>query len=208
MKKFWVENIADNPACVWSENVPASGDFIDRTNDLVYWDRYGKNILDLDRYRYEMKAPFYALAGTQLENWASLSAEIKEIGARMFFIPYALRLTVVSEEQDYINWEAIIEKTQGTPTEIYIGRAKIFDEMRRCVAHRVRKELMPMSDSQQMLKDVGLMVDWFIRANSPEFKQWLTNEVGSQYENNGFAQATYYNATLKDELYDIYNGNY
>jgi hypothetical protein len=208
MKKFWVENILDNPACAWSEVAPPSGGFIDRTNDLVYWDKYGKNVLDLDRYRYEMKTPFYTQAGLQLENWATLSAEIKEIAARMFFVPYILRLTVVSEEQDYLNWEVIIDKTQGAPTDIYVGRAKTFDVMRKVVAHRVRKELLSMSDSQQMLKDVGQMADWFIRANSPDFKQWIINEVGTPYENNGFQQTTYYNQTLKDELYDIYNGNY
>lgn len=208
MKKFWVENILDNPACAWSEVAPPSGGFIDRTNDLVYWDKYGKNVLDLDRYRYEMKTPFYALAGTQLENWASLSSEIKEIAARMFFIPYSLRLTIVSEQQDYDNWETIIDKTQGTPTEIYVGRAKTFDVMRKHVAHMARKELMTMTNSQQMLKDVGQMADWFIRANDPAFKQWITNEVGSPYENNGFAQTPYYSLGLKEDLYDIYNGNY
>jgi hypothetical protein len=207
MKKLWIEDIADLPAVAWSENSP-SINFIDKTNDIVAWYKHGKSVLDLDRYRYESKAPFYTLAGTQLENWASLSGEVKKIGAEMFFIPYQLRLTVISEQEDYDNWEKIIEKTQGTPTEIYIGRAKTFDEMRRCVAHKVRKEELSMTASQQMLKDVGLMVDWFIRSNSPEFKQWLTNEAGTPYENDGFAQKSYYSLDLKNKLYDIYNGNY
>lgn len=207
MKKLWIEDIADLPAVAWSETAP-SINFIDKTNDIVAWYKHGKSVLDLDRYRYEMKAPFYTLAGTQLENWASLSSEVKKIGAEMFFIPYQLRLTVISEQEDYDNWEEIIEKTQGTPTEIYIGRAKTFDEMRRCVAHKVRKEELSMTASQQMLKDVGLMVDWFIRSNSPEFKQWLINEAGTPYENDGFAQKNYYSLDLKTKLYDIYNGNY
>lgn len=206
-KKLWVENI-DNPSVVFSETAP-NENFTDKSNDLIAWDKYGYKVLDLDRYRYEMKLPFYTLAGFSLENWAGLSAEIKEIGARYFFVPYALRVPdVVTDQQDYNNWEDLIIKTQGTPTEIYIGRAKTFDEMRKRVAHRVRKEQMSMTESQQMLKDVGQIVDWFIRANSPDFKQWLTNEVGSPYENDGFAQKNYYNASLKDELYDIYNGNY
>lgn len=207
MKKLWIENIELHPAVIWSENAP-NQDFIDKTTDVVAWDLYGCNILDLDRYRYEMKAHFFNLAGLQLQNWASLDNEIKIIGAKYFFVPYQKRLEVLTEEQDYSNWENLVEKTQGTPTQIYIGRAKTFDEMRRCVSHRVRKEIMPMGDSQQMLKDVGLMVDWFIRANAPEFKQWLTNEVGTPYENDGFSQKNYYNLDLKEKLYDIYNGNY
>lgn len=205
-KKLWVENI-DNPSVVFSETAP-SANFTDKTDDIIAWDAYGSRVLDLDRYRYEMKAPFYAEAGINLENWTTLSLEKKIIGAKYFFVPYALRKTVITEQQDYDNWEDLIIKTQGTPVEIYIGRAKTFDEMRKRVAHRVRTENMSMTHSQQMLKDVGQIVDWFIRANSPDFKQWLTNEVGSPYENDGFAQKIYFNAQLRDELYDIYNGIY
>lgn len=208
MKKLWIENIENNPACVWSENHPPQGDFINRTDDLIYWDKYGKNVLDLDRYRYEMKYPFYILAGFSLENWANLSIDIKKIGAKMFFVPYNIRLTVVTEQEDYNNWEDLVFQTQGTPTQIYIGRAKTFDEMRKCVSHKVRKEILSMSDSQLMLKDVGQMVNWFINANTPDFKQWIINEVGTIYENDGFAQKSYYSESLKNELYDIYNGNY
>jgi hypothetical protein len=207
MKKLWIEDTELHPSVVWSENAP-NQDFIDKTNDVVSWDMYGNQALDYDRYRYEMKSPFYALAGNQLQNWGSLSSEIKEIGARYFFVPYALRLTIVTEEQDYANWDNLIIKTQGTPVENYVGRAETFDKMRRKVANLVRREEMSMTDSQQMLKDVGQMVDWYIRANSPEFKQWLTNEVGSAFESDGFAQKNYYSLALKNDLYDIYNGNY
>lgn len=207
MKKLWIENNQQLPAAYWQENAPL-GDFSDKTDDLIAWDIYGLRVLDLDRYRYEMKTPFYILAGSQLENWATLSNEIKLIAAKYFFIPYGLRLTVVSDDQDAKNWDWLIEETQGTPVDIYRGRAKTFDEMRKRVAHWVRKEQMTMESSQQMLKDVGQMADWFIRSNAPDFKQWITNEVGTAYENNGFSQKSYYNLDLKNELYSIYNGDY
>lgn len=206
-KKLWIENTDIHPASYWGDVAP-SVDFTDKSNDLISWDLYGSQVLDFDRYRYEMKAPFYALAGSQLQNWASLNDEVKAIAVKMFFVPYALRLTVVSDEQDSLNWEKILTLTQGTPVEQYQGRAKTFDMMRICVAQRVRKEIMSMTDSQQMLKDVGQIVDWYIRVNSPDFKQWLMNEAGSPYENNGFAQKSYYSLLLRNELYDIYNGNY
>lgn len=209
MKKLWVENNVDIPAIVWSETSPNENLFTDKTNDVLAWDKYGPQVLDLDRYRYEIKTPFYILAGgPMLPNWASLTDDIKKVGAKHFFVPYSLRLQVVTEQEDLANWEWLIIETQGTPTQIYKGRAKTFDEMRKCVAHKVRKELLSMTESQQMLKDVGQMADWFIRANSPDFKQWITNEVGSPYETNGFAQKTYYSESLKKELYEIYNGNY
>lgn len=206
-KKLWIENVDLHPSSYWGDIAP-SVNFTDKSNDLISWDLYGSQVLDFDRYRYQMKAPFYALAGNQLQNWASLIDEVKAIAVKMFFVPYALRLTIVSDEQDVINWERILTLTQGTPTEQYVGRAKTFDVMRICVAHRVRKETMSMNDSQQMLKDVGQIIDWYIRVNAPDFKQWLTNEIGSAYENNGFEQKSYYNLSLEDELYSIYNGNY
>lgn len=207
MKKLWVENIPNLPAVVWAEQAP-NQDFADKTNDIIAWDLYGKKVLDLDRYRYEMKAPFYAEAGGALQNWATLSVEKKLIGAKYFFVPYALRITVITDAEDEANWTQLVEETQGTPVQIYRGRAKTFDEMRKRVAQYVRKEQMSMTNSQQMLKDVGLMVEWYIHSNSPDFKQWLTNEVGSPYEADGFAQKPYYSLALKNELYDIYNGNY
>lgn len=207
MKKLWIENNQDIPAVVWQEAQP-EGDFTDKTNDLQAWATYGSQVLDLDRYRYEMKVLFYTLAGNQLQNWETLTTEQKLIGAKYFFVPYALRLTVLTDDEDARNWDKLVEETQGTPVQIYKGRAKTFDEMRKRVSHSVRKEEMSITQSQQMLKDVGQMVDWYIRANTPDFKQWLTNEIGTAYENNGFAQTEYYNETLKNELYDIYNGNY
>lgn len=191
----------------WSETAPGQN-FDDKSNDILAWDKYGSTVLDLDRYRYEMKILFYAEAGTQLENWANLSSEKQLIGAKYFFIPYALRMMLLSDDEDKINWSWLIEETQGVPVQTYKGRARTFDEMRKKVADFVRTEQLSMEDSQQMLKDVGEMTDWYIRANTPDFKQWIINEAGSSYENNGFAQKSYFSATLRDELYSIYNGNY
>lgn len=205
-KKLWIENI-ENPAVVWAEAQP-NADFIDKTADVLLWDKYGKQVLDLDRYRYEMKAPFYAIVGAALQNWATTSAEIKAIGAKYFLIPYNLRLTLISDAQDKENWNLLVKLTQGYPSDNCVGRAKTFEVMRECVSDGVRTETMTMTNSQQMLKDIGQMGDWYIKSNSPDFKQWLTNEVGSPYQNAGFEQKTYYSLALKDKLYDIYNGNY
>lgn len=207
MKKLWIEDNETIPAVVFQEQSPGNN-YSDKSNDLVAWSIYGIQVLDFDRCRTNMKPIFYSLVGPQLQNWPNLTDEVKKIAVDFFFVPYQLRLTIVTDDQDAINWERILILTQGTPTQLYVGRAKTFDMMRICVAHRVRKEMLSMSDSQQMLKDVGLIVDWYIRTNAPDFFMWLSNQVGTPYENDGFAQKSYYSVGLRDELLDIYNGNY
>ena len=209
MKKLWIEEIEEKdgiPAISWSVKAPEYGKYIDKSDDIIAWNTYGDFVLDLNQYRYIMKPLFYLLAGDRLQNWENLSSEVQEIGSKMFFVPYDLRLKVVGEEQDFRNWILLIQQTQGLPFSSYVGRAIIFEKMRYCVTNKVRVEKMAMVDSQQMLKDVGLMYDWFIRSNAQDLIQWITNERGSPYEKNGFAEKPYYNEDLKNELYEIYNG--
>ena len=65
-----------------------------------------------------------------------------------------------------------------------------------------------LAQTQDFYTHVYEFIIWFNQAKKPDFKQWLTNEVGSPYENNGFAQTAYYSVQMKDDLMLIYNGNY
>lgn len=210
-KKLLIENNENNPAVLWQENVVEG--YTDYTLDAVMWDKYGKFVIDYLFYRDKINTILFPICNpnyptVDFSGWGNLTAEQKEIMARYVLAPYALRLTVYSDEIDSANWSNLLQVTQGTETVQfhYTGRALLVENMRRHVAHKVRKELMTMTDSQLFFKDVFEFTEWYIRAACPDFKQWLTNEIGSPYENTGFAQESYYNITLKDELMSIYNG--
>lgn len=211
-KKLWIENNSI-PAVLWQEEQP-TGDWLDKTNDAESWDLYGKYVMDYLFYRDKINTILFAKANPNLPTidfsgfFTVLTANERLLMCKYVLAPYALRTAVVSDEIDYQNWDILLEITQGLETndKKYTGRALLIEKMRRHVAHKVRKELMTMADSQSFYKDCGGLTTWYIRAACPDFKQWITNEVGSAYENDGFAQKTYYSETLMNELMSIYNG--
>lgn len=211
-KKLWIENIA-SPAALWQEADPGAS-WLDKTNDAASWDTYGYLVVDYLFYRDHINNILFPICNPNypptidFSGWSNLTATQKEIMARYVLCPYALRLTIYSDAEDEQNWFLLIQITQGLDNQNnpFTGRALLIENMRKLVANKVRKEEMTMATSQEFFKDVFDMTEWYIRAAAPDFKQWITNEAGSPYENAGFAQESYYTVALKDELMFIYNG--
>lgn len=66
---------------------------------------------------------------------------------------------------------------------------------------------MTIEASKQFGKDVNTMLTNFERFQDYDFINWLTNAVGTPFENDGFEQKTdYYSLDLKNDLLKIYNG--
>lgn len=168
-------------------------------------------ILNFNQKRLVLSSLFYAKAGYSLENYNTLSDNEKFIGAKLFFIPYSLRVSsIFSDYQDLLNWNELVVKTQGTPVEQYEGRALVAEKMRQLVGSSyVRKDLMTYSNSKTFGRDAHLMVEHFTKYSDAKFYFWLTNAVGTEFENDGFIQKTY-TATnelmtqLKNDLVSIY----
>jgi hypothetical protein len=125
--------------------------------------------------------------------------------SRYILAPYTLRLTIHTDTIDEQNWFNLIQVTQGLDSqkEPFTGRTLLIEKMRKCIANKVRKELMTIATSQQFFKDVFQMLEWYIRAACPDFKLWLTN--ASPYDADGFEEKSYWTQDLEDELMDIYN---
>lgn len=168
-------------------------------SSIVNWDK--ASLLDWSRRRDEIAPLFYAAAGNYLESFASLSIEEKMIGCRYFLIPYSIRTQLITDDQDKENWATLLEYTKQS-------RCTCVEAMRVKAGQYIRVGMLTLVQTQQFFKDVDRYVQWFERANAPDLKLWLTNEVGSAYENDGFAQKEYFSTTLRDELITIYNGVY
>lgn len=169
----------------------------DDLSTIVGW--YNSDVLDWSRRRDYIKPLFYAKAGADLSNYATLTAEEKLIGTKCFLIPLALRLTNWSEEEDIEGWNNLMAERK-------ITRSKCIEQMRLAVAEKIRIGELSLTQTQEFDKDSSQMIAWYERSDAQDFKQWLTNEVGSPYELAGFAQKTYYSVGLKDQLLAIYNG--
>lgn len=88
------------------------------------------------------------------------------------------------------------------------SRINCIEAMRVTIGSHIRNGVLTLVQTQEFYKDVYTMVILFNEVNLPDLKLWLSNSIGSQYENQGFAQKSYYSLAFKEELLDIYNGNY
>ena len=170
---------------------------------------YNAPVLDWSRRRDEIKPLFFAKAGAQLQNYGTLSDLEKEIGARVFFIPYALRVpSIFSDSQDKDNFKFLLKETR-------LSRETCIEAMRVHIGEKMRNGILSLEQSQTFFKDVNSMIQTFIGSNHPEFKLWLTSTTGVVLNQNidfsttGFASKSgYFSQSFLDELLDIYNGNY
>lgn len=212
-KKLIVEDNSTSPVVIYQEEIPEG--FTDYSDDPVMWYNHGGKITDFIFWRYKIESllvlsihPNYPVF--DYSGWANLNSELKSICAELFItlIPYNLRVPdVVSENQDYNNWEILISLSKGIEKETitHTGRAFIVEKMRRCVSHRVRTGDLPMSETQQFYRDVKDYLVNYIEAADPAFKCWI---FGLSPYINDFEEKSYYSENLKNELMEIYNGEY
>jgi hypothetical protein len=168
-------------------------------SSMENWDL--SNTLDWSRRRDEISPLFYAEAGAQLQNFAGMSIAKKLLACKYFLIPYNVRIQIISDSQDLINWDYLLKRTKES-------RESCVEAMRIKVGQYMRLGVISLAQTQDFYKQVYQLVIWFNESNAPDFKQWLSNEAGSPYENAGFAQMLYYIEAMKTDLIDIYNGNY
>jgi hypothetical protein len=115
----------------------------------------------------------------------------KHIAARWFVAPFENRMLIITEDEDKENWMFLLKHTKPARDQrIEIARRKISYEL-------ITKDA----------SDLYLSVDNYIRAfsiaNMPDLIQWIGNELGTPYENDGFAQKPYFSAARRDMLIDV-----
>ena len=189
------------PICVISASTPT--DYTEITS-AENWEIYGDKVIDYIFWRYEIQVLLTPIVNPNyptidFSGWSALTTSEKTIMAKHILAPKALRRTIFTAKEDLENWTNLLERTKG-------DRERLIEKMRKATSNMVLEETLSMADTQAFFRDVYLMIEYYINAADPIFKQWLTNEVGSAYENDGFAQKSYYSSTLKDELVLIYNG--
>lgn len=216
MSKLWLEN--NGTQIKYQALSPDNDDstFTDYTNDLSKWDEYGQEAKTENGSRLEYKrmrdfvAPIvYALTGASLENWGTVTQETREFAAKYILVPYSLRVSTLSESEDVENFTVLYVETKGVDRFKLHGRKRILEEMFFHVAiNYYRNEGLSQVDANDFTEATKEFSWRFENYSSPDLKNWLCNVVGTDYENDGFAEKSYFDADLRDELIGIYNGNY
>ena len=202
--KFLVEDNESIPAILYQENTQTG--FTDKTNDILALNVNGEEYIGYKRTRNLIKTqvtldlnPSYPTL--DYSGWASYPTAKKDIAVKWCVVPYSLRVPHITEEEDINNWDYLV-------TECKKDRIEIIEEIRHKVAHEVRKEVINYEQSNDFQASTDLEVNNYIESNSTLFEDWLNNKVGTAYENDGFVQKTYFSTALRDDILDIYNGEY
>lgn len=151
------------------------------------------NLLTWFLRRSQISPLFYSIAGSQLQNFAGLSTEIKLIACEMFFIPYSLRMQIISNEQDIINWQNLLVKSKE-------HRMECIERMRLYTGDYMRTGLLSLVQSQTFFNDVSEYIYRYEETNGNEFKAYIDGSDGV------FITKDYYRADLQQGLLNIYNG--
>lgn len=211
-KKYYKEDNEAIPAILYVEEGTQPVGFTDFSNDVVSIDLYGRHVRDYLFYRDDINNILFIKANPNYPTvdfsgfFTNMTADERKIMCKYILAPYALRLTQYTDEQDEENWFRLLRITQGLerPDKPFTGRALLIERMRRHVANYVRKELLTMVQTQQFYEDVFQLTEFYIRAATPKFKQWLYSTA--PYDLTGFNSTSYWNQTLEDELIAIYEG--
>jgi len=212
--KLYIEDNQNIPSIqILPDTDPTPTGYTEKTS-IEDWHKYGRRSLgefvghNYLTWRRKIQSLILAIVAPDYSNWNGLTTVDKEIAAEMILAPYSLRTTIVNDEQDIENWTSLIIQSQGKPVDDYRGRVQIIEKMREAVGNELRVETMSKNDVDTFYANTQTLLSEFIASNSPKLKQWLTNEPGTPYENNGFAQEPYYSQEREDYLIAVYAGNY
>jgi len=204
MKLFKEENTGDIRIGADNESTPIG--YSDATNIIeVGGDDALLNMLEYNSIR-KWVGQLFTIKGFQNCNPTELA-----ICSKWILLPYTIRLMFFLDNEDKINWDELVVRTEGNPIGHLQGRAKIYQKLRICVSDYVRREVWELDNyysnltmSQQLFRDVKDMKDFFIGANDPEFGEFLRSN-GRYNDITGFKGKNYYLANLETDLINIYN---
>lgn len=199
--KLWVGDDISVPICLYQDNDPGIP-YIDQSSSEYHWDTYGQRVLSFSGARNKINNilipklnPSYPTI--DFSGWSTATQQEKDIACKWIIAPYSLRITHVTEAKDIENWDMLVAKTK-------VDRYNRVERMRIIVSEEYRKDGLTKDDSDDFLESVSDLMIQHIEGNTPDLKQWISNEVGSLYETDGFAEKTYYSETLKNDLLDSY----
>lgn len=173
------------------------------------WDSYGLAQLQYIQVRNEIWYLLIAEVGSNFAGYGSLSNARKIIAAKWGLVTYAMRTAVISNEEDRACFKILLEETAGVKKENLRGRRRIIEEMRQYVGlEYFRTEVVTKADIDDFYSTASDYLNDYEKSNNIKFKNWLTNATGTEFENDGYAQKSYYFEDIVTKCVIFMNGIY
>ena len=212
--KLFVEDNNKPAILIGQDNDPIPSGYLDKTNMIDIGTTYRNQLLNQLEYnsiRDWVLELLLAKDSDQATAFGLCTYAEKRIVCKYILMPYAVRLMLWTDEEDYSHWDDLVVFTEGSPIALLTGRSKVYQTLRRKVSDYVRREVwVPgnyfanLTYAQQFLRDVEFMKNLFIASNDPEFKEFL-NSNGRYNNTTGFKGKDYWLQDLETDLLTIYN---
>lgn len=199
--KLYIEDNVTPPAVVWSDTDPGTG-YTDYTGNIEKWSIYAPGTVNDNTIREKIKELIQVISGSDYSTWSSVQPADKAIASDWKVAPYSLRVPdECTDSGDQEEWQNVMK-------DIETARIQTYQEMRLTVSQYVRVETLSRADSEDFFSSVMDIADQYVYSNSLDLHDWLSNTVGSDYENAGFAEKSYYSAAIRDAILSKCNGEY
>jgi hypothetical protein len=177
------------------------------SSSLVNIDTHWKQIGTFQQIRPIMSSTLIGEIGPTYSGWGALSSEKKVVACKWVLAPYALRMTAISDSQDYDYFQDLLEQTSGTLKQNMIGRLRTVEEMRQYIGlGDYRKDILTKNDIDDLYSCVSPLISRYVSSNDPVFIRWLNSTY--DYTITGYSSKSYFSQTTLDNLNIIYGGFY
>lgn len=208
MSKLWIEDNEVIPAVVYQTIDPSIGANTYSEATIEQWAQYGESQLQFMHTRSNIQV-LVATKSAMFTNWGALTSEEQIIAVQWICAPYALRVPFITDNEDKENWNYMVQKLRGVGTiDTLEGREYISELLRERVSDEVRREVWDNDTSNSFYYDTERLLGAYRFANAQDLIAWISNKVGTPFENDGFAEKSYYTNDLKEDLVLIYNSSY
>jgi hypothetical protein len=210
MKLFIKDN--DTAILIGQDVDPTPTGYTDHTNllEVATNERLSRQ-MEYNQRRTWVNVLFLAKGVDVAAAFTACTTDEKLQVCKFILIDYTTRLLFYTDEDDKVHWDELVHRSEGEPWATYEGRKRVYEDLRVCVADYVRREVwVPgdyqanLSKSQELFRDVSTYKDWYVGANDPTFKEFLSS-TGQFDANTGMKSKDYWLQDLEDDLLEIYN---
>ena len=211
MKLFVEDNVNKYPIIIGEDGDATPDGYLDETSIIgIATNKAIENIMDYNHIRDWVLVEMMKKDVDYATAFGMCNPTEQYLCCVFQLMPYSVRLLFMSDAQDKVNWDKLVQLTEGSPFSMFVGRSRIYQDMRVCVSDFVRREIWFPNDyysnlnyAQAFLKDVHLYKEYYIAANDPELGLFLRSE--GIHLTDGFNSKVYWLQELEDNLLNIYN---
>lgn len=185
MKIYKEDNEAIPAIKVQDDATPAPSGYTELPKTITNMDSWWKKLWDYVRITKEVAEDFQAKTGAaEADKWANCSAEEKLVLAKRHVVSKVLRVTVVTEQEDWENFKEHAEESISA-RGVRVGKATLAIGYQLSTVDRV-----------DLFSEINPMIEPFVKSNNKEINDWMLSQ--GVWSGGGFSAKSYWSQEIVD----------